>query len=382
MATFLVMSLMACFYLYETQKLKTWLLSLCAIVIIFAIALSQSRTSWVACLSILLYGAYQQYKGFIRLKWFYSLAWLGLFIAFILLLPLATQLIAQLTDANIAQTKDVIARATGDMSRLAIWEQMLHAIADRPWFGYGWNQTSVAYALVSENFQGPVWIRSAHNFIIDFVLWNGLIIALPFLAYFGYWGYQLHKQINSVESVIGILMIGAVLVHAMLEFPQYYAYFLLPVGFILGLVQSQQANIKTITLSPNYMRVLYVVSLLLLGLIIRDYAVAAAKLNQSIRYEKTPEKITNQKPIYLLEEFDRRIAWIRMSPYTKLNQQELNEIREMVLNYPTKYDLIKYAKALAFNGHEKEAKHQLWLLKKLGKMDLDYASLAQPISKK
>lgn len=343
MATFLVMSLLGCLYLYEKQKLKTWITCLCSLIMLLALALSQSRTSWVACCCILIYGAYQQYKGFIRLKWYYALAWFGLFISFILILPAVTQSIGQITDANIAQTKDVIARATGDMSRLAIWNQMLHAIADRPWLGYGWNQTSVAYTLVSEHFQVPVWIRSAHNFILDFILWNGLIIGIPFLAYFSYWGYQLNKHVNSVESVIGILMIGAVLIHSMLEFPQYYAYFLLPVGFILGLVQSQQSNIKTITLSPNYMRGLYVVSLLLLGLIIRDYSVAAAKLNQSIRYEKTPEKITNQKPIYLLEEFDRRIAWIRMSPYTKLNQQELNEIREMVLNYPTKYDLIKYA---------------------------------------
>lgn len=377
MATFLVMSLMACLYLYETQKFKTWALSLCAVLIIFAIALSQSRTSWVACLSILLYGAYQQYKGFIRLKWFYSLAWLGLFIAFILLLPLATQLVAQLTDANIAQTKDVIARATGDMSRLAIWEQMLHAIADRPWFGYGWNQTSVAYALVSEHFQGPVWIRSAHNFIIDFVLWNGLIIALPFLAYFGYWGYQLHKQINSVESVIGILMIGAVLVHAMLEFPQYYAYFLLPVGFILGLVQSQNINTKALTLSPNFMRVGYIGAVLLCILIVRDYTVMVPKLNQSMRYENTPEKITKQDQVYLLEEFNRRIAWIRMSPYSKANRQQLQEIQEMVLNYPTQYDVVKYAKILAFNGYEAEARHQLELLKKIRKVDYDYASLAQ-----
>lgn len=382
MATFLIMSLLSCVYLYEKQKIKTWVLSLCTFILIFAVALSQSRTSWVACLCILVYGAYQQYKGLITLKWYYTLAWLALFICLIALLPIATQWIGQVTNVDIAQTKTAAERATGDMSRLAIWEQMLHAILDRPWWGYGWNQTSVAYTLVSDHFQGPVWIRSAHNFILDFVLWNGLLIGIPFLAYLGYWGYQLNKHVNSVESVIGILMIGAVLVHAMLEFPQYYAYFLLPVGFILGLVQSQQSNIKTITLSPNYMRVVYIVSLLLLGLIIRDYSVAAAKLNQSIRYEKTPEKITNQKPIYLLEEFDRRIAWIRMSPYTKLNQHELNEIREMVLNYPTKYDLIKYAKALAFNGHEKEARHQLWLLKKLGKMDLDYASLAAPISKK
>ena len=382
MATFLVMSLLGCLYLYEKQKLKTWITCLCSLIMLLALALSQSRTSWVACCCILIYGAYQQYKGFIRLKWYYALAWFGLFIGFILILPAVTQLIGQITDANIAQTKDVIARATGDMSRLAIWEQMLHAIADRPWFGYGWNQTSVAYTLVSDHFQGPVWIRSAHNFILDFVLWNGLLIGLPFLAYLGYWGYQLNKHVNSVESVIGILMIGAVLIHSMLEFPQYYAYFLLPVGFIIGLVQSQQANIKTITLSPNYMRVSYAISLILLILIVRDYSIMVPKLNQSMRYEQTPEKITNQDQLYLLEEFNRRIAWIRMNPYTKLNAQQLEDIKEIVLNYPTKYDLIKYAKVLAFNGYEQEAKHQLWLLKTLRKVDLDYASLAQPTIEK
>ena len=381
MATFLVMSLLGCLYLYETGKLKTWILVLSTSLIIFAIALSQSRTSWVACLCILLYGAYQQYKGFIRLKWYYTFAWLALFIVLIALLPLATHWIAQVTHVDIAQTPTVAERATGDMSRLAIWEQMIHAIADRPWFGYGWNQTSVAYALVSEHFQGPVWIRSAHNFILDFILWNGLLIGLPFLAYFGYWGYQLNKQVNSVESVIGILMIGAVLIHAMLEFPQYYAYFLLPVGFILGVVQAQ-VRVKTISLAPKYTRVGYVLSVVLCILIIRDYAVMVPKLNQSIRHEKNPEKLTNQDQIYLLEEFNRRIAWIRMSPYTVANQQQLDDIQEMVLNYPTKYDLIKYAKILAFNGHEQEAQHQLKLLKILQKVDLDYASLAQPATHK
>ena len=382
MATFLLMSLMACLYLYEKKKIQTKWVVACALPIVIGVALSQSRTSWVACLCILAYLAYQQYQGFIRLKWYWSVTWFILFVGLIVISPVLSQLLAQATDAQIIQSRDVVQRATGDMSRLAIWQQMLHAIIDRPWLGYGWNQTSVAYTLVSEHFQGPVWIRSAHNFILDFILWNGIIIGLPFLAYFGYWGYQLNKHVNSVESVIGILMIGAVLIHSMLEFPQYYAYFLLPVGFIIGLVQSQQANIKTITLSPNYMRAAYAVCLVLLILIVRDYSVMVPKLNQSMRYEQTPEKITNQDQIYLLEEFNRRIDWIRMNPYTKVNGEELEDIREMVLNYPTKYDLIKYAKVLAFNGYEQEAKHQLWLLKILRKVDLDYASLAQPVSEK
>ncbi|OAL77845.1 polymerase [Acinetobacter sp. SFB] len=382
MATFLLMSLMACLYLYEKKKIQTKWIAACALPIVIGVALSQSRTSWVACLCILIYLAYQQYRGFIRLKWYWAITWFGLFIGLIVISPVLSQLLAQATDAQIVQSRDVVQRATGDMSRLAIWNQMLHAIADRPWFGYGWNQTSVAYTLVSDHFQGPVWIRSAHNFILDFLLWNGLLIGLPFLAYFGYWGYQLNKHVNSVESVIGILMIGAVLIHSMLEFPQYYAYFLLPVGFIIGLVQSQQCNIKTIALSPNYMRAAYAVSLVLLVLIVRDYSVMVPKLNQSMRYEQTPEKITNQDQIYLLEEFNWRIAWIRMNPYSKINAEQLEDIREMVLNYPTKYDLIKYAKVLAFNGYEQEARHQLWLLKTLRKVDLDYASLAQPASEK
>ena len=381
MATFLLMSLLACLYLYEKKKIHIKWLIPAAFMMLMSLALSQSRTSWVACTCIIVYLAYQQFKGYISIKWYYLTAWTALFVGFIFLLPTIGGFLTQLADTQI-KSVDIARRATGDMSRLAIWNQMLHAIMDRPWFGYGWNQTSVAYTLVSDHFQGPVWVRSAHNFILDFILWNGLIIGLPFLAYFGYWGYQLNKHVNSVESVIGILMIGAVLIHSMLEFPQYYAYFLLPVGFIIGLVQSQQSNIKTITLSPNYMRAGYAVSLVLLILIVRDYSVMVPKLNQSMRYEQTPEKITNQDQIYLLEEFDRRIEWIRMNPYTKVNAQELEDIREMVLNYPTKYDLIKYAKVLAFNGYEQEAKHQLWLLKTLRKVDLDYASLAQPVSEK
>ncbi|MGE8559473.1 MAG: Wzy polymerase domain-containing protein [Acinetobacter sp.] len=381
MATFLLMSLLACLYLYEKKKVHTRWLIPAVFMMLMSLALSQSRTSWVACICIIVYLAYQQFKGYISIKWYYVTAWTALFFGFIFLLPTIGGFLTQLADTQI-KSVDIARRATGDMSRLAIWQQMLHAIADRPWFGYGWNQTSVAYTLVSDHFQGPVWIRSAHNFILDFILWNGLIIGLPFLAYLSYWGYQLNKHVNSVESVIGILMVGAVLIHSMLEFPQYYAYFLLSIGFIIGLVQSQQANIKTITLSPNYMRAGYAVSLILLIVIVRDYSVLVPKLNQSMRYEKTPEKITNQDQIYLLEEFNRRIAWIRMDPYTQVNAEQLEEIKEIVLNYPTKYDLIKYAKVLAFNGYEQEAKHQLWLLKTLRQMDMEYASLAKPASEK
>ncbi|WP_336017999.1 PglL family O-oligosaccharyltransferase [Acinetobacter lwoffii] len=378
MATFLGMALMSCLYLYEKKKIQTrWLFS-CAAVIIMGVALSQSRTAWVAAIAIMLYLAFYQYKGIIRLKWYYSITWFIFFISCIVTFPLLSQFAAQAMDADVVQSRDVVSRATGDMSRLAIWQQMLAAIQAQPWFGYGWYQTSVAFVSISDTVQGPVWIRSSHNFILDFLLWNGLIIGLPFLAYFGYLGYQLQRWVNTPESVIGILMIGAFVTHAMFEFPQHYAYFLLPVGFIMGTVLAQRSDVAKQLVMPVWlMKVVFITGVILIAVIYRDYDTAVPKLGQSIRYEKQPEKITNEKPIYLLTEFNHRIAWIRLNPYSKASADQILEGEQMVLSYPTKYNLIKYAKLLAFNGYEAEAKHQLQRLKIIQKTEMSYKELTQ-----
>src|SRR5690606_4299829 len=187
----------------------------------------------------------------------------------------------------------------------------------------------------------------------------------------------LQRWVNSPESVIGILMIGAFVTHAMFEFPQHYAYFLLPVGFILGTILAQNPKIKTITLPSICLKLTFSLGLLLLVVIYRDYDVAVPKLGQSIRYEKQPEKITNEKPIYLLTEFNHRIGWIRLNPYSEVSAEQIKEGEQMVLTYPTKYNLIKYAKLLAFNGYEVEAKHQLQRLKTIQKTEMSYEELTQ-----
>ena len=381
MATFLVMALMSCLYLYEKKKIQTKWLFACAVLIIMGVALSQSRTAWVAAIAIMLYLAFYQYKDIIRLKWYYSIAWFIFFVACIVAFPWLSQLAAQAIDANVVQSRDVVARATGDMSRLAIWQQMLAAIQAQPWFGYGWYQSSVAFVSISDSVQGPVWIRSAHNFILDFLLWNGLVIGLPFLAYFGYLGYQLQRWVNTPESVIGILMIGAFITHAMFEFPQHYAYFLLPVGFILGTVLAQHPKIKIIVMPSIGLKFIFVFGLILLTVIYRDYDTVVPKLSQSIRYEKQPENITNQQPVYLLSEFNRRIDWIRLNPYSKVSAEQIMQGEQMVLSYPTKYNLLKYAKLLAFNGKEKEARQQLNRLKVIQKIEVSYEELIQEMPK-
>ncbi|POU27431.1 polymerase [Acinetobacter sp. ACNIH3] len=382
MATFLVMALMSCLYIYEKKKIQTKWLFACAVVIVIGVALSQSRTAWVAAIAIMLYLSFYQYKRIIRLKWYYSTAWFIFFISCIVAFPLLSQLATQIIDVQVVQSRDVVSRATGDMSRLAIWQQMLAAIQAEPWFGYGWYQTSVAFVSITDTVQGPVWIRSAHNFIIDFLIWNGVVIGVPFLAYFGYLGYQMQRWVKTPESVIGILMIGAFVTHAMFEFPQHYAYFLLPVGFIIGTVLAQRADmVKQLVMPAWLMKLIFITGVILIAVIYRDYDTAVPKLGQSIRYEQQPEKITNQKPIFLLTEFNHRIDWIRVDPYTKMSQDEIHQHEKLVVSYPTKYNLLKYIRLLAYNGYIKEAHHQLWRLNTIQKTELNYDEVIKDIPK-
>ncbi|RKG31939.1 PglL family O-oligosaccharyltransferase [Acinetobacter tianfuensis] len=377
MATFLLMALMATLYLYEKKALATKWLVLCALPILIGVVLSQSRTSWVASISILLYLAYQQFRHQVRLRWFYSLAWFSLFAGMIMLMPHFTQMLAESSSMEVLKSRDLAQRAGGDMSRLAIWQQMLHAVAAQPWFGYGWYQSSTAFVSVSEFHQGPVWIRSAHNFMLDFLLWNGAAVAVPFFAYLNYWLIQLHRQVNSAESVIGMLMLGAFAVHALLEFPQNYAFFLLPVGFILGTLQAQNIKTKVLALPALSNTLILAFAVFMLALVYRDYDTVVPKLGNVYKYENTPEKITNFDRIYVLTELDQRINFIMMNPTHPATPEQIELAGQMARSYPTRYHIIKYAKMLANNGYEAEARHQLKLLKIIQKMDLEYDSLLQ-----
>ena len=379
MATFLILALLAALYLYESKMLKLKLLVPSAALLIFAVALSQSRTSWVAIACILIYMAYQQYRGYIHIQWYAVMGWVAVFVASLVFIPHLASLFAEALDAPI-KSVDLARRATGDMSRIAIWNQMVHAIMQQPWWGYGWHQTSVAYTLVSDTVQGPVWVKSAHNIVLDFILWNGLVIAVPFFAYLSYWAWQLHKHIHGVVSVVCMLMMGAITVHALLEFPLFYSYFLLPFGFLLGILQAQNKNTAVWQVSAHFIQVVVLVGGLFMVMIHRDYLVAAPKLAQSSQYEKQPEKWTLNQPIYLLTEFNDRIEWIRLNPHDPISKAQLEKIDYMVLNYPIPYDLLKYARVLAYNGYEAEARTQLKRLETLRGMRVSYESLFMPPS--
>ncbi|OTG67154.1 O-antigen ligase family protein [Acinetobacter silvestris] len=384
LATFLTLGTLACLYFYEKRIVPNVILIPSALILIFTIALTQSRTSWVVCLFILLYWGVKQYQQPKRFGWIKLLAWTAIFIGFISFLPSLNHLLEAISNQQIAETASVVERASSGYLRLDMWSQMLVAISEQPWLGYGWNQTGIAQITAFDVYPSHEWIKSAHNVILDLLVWNGIPIGALILLYLTCWLYWLNKGVQDLESVIAILMVCAILIHALLEFPIHYAYFLLPLGFLLGVIQARYARLPSITVNVSIVRGVFILSLLLIAVIYRDYNLY--KQQSSIVLKTHPLSLEQQQvmqqKIWLLDQFSDRIWWIGLDPFTKMSKPQLQHVGRMVANTASKYDLYKYAQVLVFNGQFDEAKHQLWILKTLHGQQRSFEELLKaPVSK-
>ncbi|RZF56921.1 O-antigen ligase family protein [Acinetobacter halotolerans] len=371
MATFLIVGLFGGLYLYEKQKAALWLLIPSSFLILFAISLSQSRTSWMVLIFVFIYWIYKQYRNSPRLNFPKLIFWCATFVLMSgYLLPLLTQWIAVEQLTEVAKTASIVDRASRGHERLGMWMQILHAIAEQPWWGYGWNQTSVAVVESLQFNTVQVWFNSSHNILLDLLVWNGIPLGLLIIGYIGLWLFWLNQRSKETVSIIAMLMVVAILIHAMLEFPQRYAYFLLPLGFLLGLIQSQTPNLKGIEIHKNIIRCVWGLSLIVLLLIWRDYKLYQD--NSRLAFAKKPPtaRILGSSEILLLTQFEWRLNWIALSPDTVMSEHELMMIGKMVKNKATPFNLKKYAQLLAYNGREAEAQQYIEIWNRLYKKQL------------
>lgn len=370
LATFLIMGLMSLLYLFENQKLNIVSSSLIGVLIIFGIALTQSRTSWVFVLFFIVWWLWKTTALQSRI----NKKQLGLFIGFYILCILTLHIISDFI--GVSHTRDILTRASTGLERLAMWQQMLIAIQNQPWFGYGWNQVGVAQVMTTLEFPVKGWTEHSHNFILDLLVWNGIPIGIAIIIFLIFWFYRLYQLANNVEVVIALSIIGVVLIHAMLEYPLDYAFFLLPIGFIIGLIQARDA--QAVQLSRAYIGSVLVISIILYIWVFVEYRIVEKDM-QLVQFETLNiGKVHAQQAapnIVLLTQLREKIRLMRTKPKKNMSDEQILWLRHIAYRYPTIPALLRYAQALALNQHLVLAKEQLLIIENLYSLKLSEAAL-------
>jgi O-antigen ligase len=125
-------------------------------------------------------------------------------------------------------------------ARFSIWGNALALIAEQPWLGVGFGNFNLAWTLTPFPDRNPQFFDHAHNLPLHLAVELGVPLAVLVvgLLLWGLWqAFMRTRDVPRPEGIarracfVMVLMMGW---HSLLEYPLWYAYFLLPTAFMWG----------------------------------------------------------------------------------------------------------------------------------------------------
>jgi O-antigen ligase len=337
---------------------KKWIGNACAFLlagfILFGIALTESRTALLSlCVAIAGLSAWRPAflgKGlrYVQALFVYYLACLAS------LAPLSHWL-------GRDATLSLFERSAGE-ARLAIWQAGLEASRLKPWFGYGWDQTTDAFLSVySEDSPiGEIYVAHSHSLPLDLVLWLGWPLALLLLAFCAVWALRLVRSATTMPQLLTVAALSVMMIHALLELPLHHGYFLWPFGLLAGSAMAASGFPPRFTLPRGALLAALATVFVSGGIVIRDYMKVEDSFYElrfqlsriGTGHDETPADT------WLLHEWPAFMAMTRAQPRPGMSATEIEEWKNLLLFHTSPVAFRQVALALAQNGRMDEAR--LW----------------------
>ncbi|PSB92353.1 PglL family O-oligosaccharyltransferase [Candidatus Pandoraea novymonadis] len=246
LATYLSLATAGAFYLWYQRRLSGWCWLLLSVILNIGIVLTASRMPWLQLTLLTLAGIWmvvylERVEGnsmhHSLLRWWVPVA----------ILPLMVIVTEVIQWANVAlqlqlegSAFDRLQQAGQVSGRLNLWRYGWKIFQHHWLLGAGWvNYADAQFALAGK--LGPVEMAdNAHNVVFDVFAKGGVIGAILVFLPLLLWVVRAVKRLKtSAPTAFAFIILGILFIHALLEYPQNYAFFLMPSMFLLGLTDTR-----------------------------------------------------------------------------------------------------------------------------------------------
>ena len=139
-------------------------------------------------------------------------------------------------------------------SRMVLWSNVLHLIAQTPWLGWGWGELNYAHFITLYN--EPRFcdiLDNAHNLPLHLAVELGVPVALLICSVFTWWALRQKPwaERDPTRQMAWAVM-AVILLHSMLEYPLWYGPFQMAFGLCILMLCRRKQEVKAQT-SPKTM---------------------------------------------------------------------------------------------------------------------------------
>lgn len=360
LATLLLMGVVSLLFLKQTGRLSTETSWLLFAVLCTGVAASESRTGLLSFVLLVLWGVAGRAWAGLRISlWTITLGSV-LFFTLYLIWPLLMASAGSFASGAQANTRPGL--------RLVVWPQLIDAALMRPWLGWGLREVSEAHNAVAHAYEISEPFTYAHNIVLDLAVGMGLPLTsfLGLVTVVWFW-----RRVRATRQLLSWYCVAAVLpfaVHAMLEFPFAYAYFLVPVMFLLGKLEALTGGRTVWRMNAKVAAVAMGIGAMLAGWSVFEYLQIEEDFRvarfEAMRVGQTPSDHVRPK-VLLLTQLGALLEGARIIPKPSMLPEQLDLARRVALRYPWPATQNRYALSLALNDNTEEALRQLRVIRAL-----------------
>jgi len=249
LSSLLLWSAIAIIPLLETGRLRRatgWALM---VLMTFAVVLTASRTGVLGIGLLALWGLLDRRLSqptrllLLLSPLFYLLAWLG-----------AAAWAEASRHAFGGETR--LAEADLSASRFGIWANTLELIRQQPWAGVGFGEFNLAWSLTPFPGRPVAFFDHAHNLPLHLAVELGVPLAALVLALLVAALWRAWRLAREADDATGVtlrsawMMLLLIALHSQLEYPLWYAYFLLPTAWLFGYALGRPAAARVSGTAP------------------------------------------------------------------------------------------------------------------------------------
>jgi len=359
LATFILFAIAGLVYLFESRRLRVITALPMAAILLLGLALTEARTG---ALSLLLMAGWWMVKhrrlGFVLSARAIAL-WLVFFTCCFWFWPSCLNFIL-IGGSGAAQVN--LQAGT----RLQVWPQLWQAVMQRPWFGWGLGEVPEALNSVLHAYAKGENFTYAHNIILDLAVGMGIPLTLFLVIVTSVWLWRRARATNHLLTWYCLAVAVPFGMHSMLEFPFAYAYLLVPVMFLLGVLEASLAQGRTVRIQWWPATVAWVLASAAMVwsafeylAIEEDFRVARFEILSVGRAPGNYER----PHIFLLTQMDALLEGVRLVPAPSMTPQRMELARKVAMRFPGPPTQNRYAVSLALNGDPGEALRQLRVMR-------------------
>ncbi|AJK47615.1 PglL family O-oligosaccharyltransferase [Burkholderia plantarii] len=296
LATYIAFALASTLYLAQARRLPAWGWLPLSVVLSAGLAFTVSRGPWLQVAVMVVAGLWAALAAARRgegrgAAWLYPFALAVVFVA----VNVAVRWANLHYHLGLAESAAERMRDAGQIApRLALWKYGLTMFREHPWLGVGWGEFPLHQFELVRALGGVEIANNSHDIFVDLLAKSGVLGLGALLVTLLLWFVRALRVPHTGERLYGLALLGVLLMHALVEYPQQYTFFTLPAMFVIGLLETRSLRALPGRLAYAVFAVVSVAAVLALYPVLRDYQRA-----EVLYYGANPAEQYREAPSFL-----------------------------------------------------------------------------------